>query len=154
MNESREKIRDSIKERFARLALSGGGTVGFPVGPTSANRSDTARPRVRKADSSALGNRQEVDMIRIGLALLLIVLPSAAFGQQSPDDPDADGKIRKLSERYFDAIERRDVKTLDDLLLDECMVFSPAARSTRRQSCWRPCGNRCLPAKQRKRGIP
>jgi arsenite methyltransferase len=36
MNESPEKIRDSIKERYTRLARSPGVEEGFPVGPKSA----------------------------------------------------------------------------------------------------------------------
>jgi hypothetical protein len=84
--------------------------------PSSMDGRDTARLRVRKEDMSALGNRQEVNMKRVGVVLLVIVLQASAFGQQVPDDPNKDNTIRKQTEYYFDAIERRDVKVLDDLL--------------------------------------
>ena len=61
----------------------------------------------------------------LGLAFLMIVVPAAASGQQSPTNADLDREIRQQSERYFNAIEQRDVKTLDGLLLDKCMVYYP-----------------------------
>ena len=64
-------------------------------------------------------------MKRIGVTLLLIVLHASAFGQQVVGDPNAGGEIREQTERYFDAIEHRDVKAIDDLLVEECLVFYP-----------------------------
>jgi SAM-dependent methyltransferase len=64
-------------------------------------------------------------MKRFGVILLLIVLPATASGQQSPGDPNIEREIRAQSERYFDAIERRDVKTLDDLLIDKFLLCYP-----------------------------
>jgi SAM-dependent methyltransferase len=64
-------------------------------------------------------------MKRVGVVLLVIVLQTWASGQQASGDPNTDSEIREKTERYFDAIERRDVKALDDLLVDECLVFYP-----------------------------
>jgi ketosteroid isomerase-like protein len=64
-------------------------------------------------------------MKRLVALLLVLVLQAAASGQQPPGKPDPDREVRQQAERYFDAIERRDVKTLDDLLLQECMVCYP-----------------------------
>ena len=64
-------------------------------------------------------------MKRVGAALLVIVLQASASGQQAPGDRNTDSTIREQTERYFDAIERGDVKVLDDLLVEECMVFYP-----------------------------
>jgi ketosteroid isomerase-like protein len=58
----------------------------------------------------------------LGLAFLMFVLPAAASAQQSPGNADIDREIRRQSERYFDAVERRDVKSLDRLLLDNCVI--------------------------------
>jgi len=64
-------------------------------------------------------------MKRVGVVLLVIVLQASASGQQVPGDPNTDSEIREQTDCYFDAIERRDVKALDDLLVDECLVFYP-----------------------------
>jgi 2-polyprenyl-3-methyl-5-hydroxy-6-metoxy-1,4-benzoquinol methylase len=66
-----------------------------------------------------------VPMKRVSVALLVIVLQAAASGQQAPGRPDADSDIREHTEQYFDAIDRRDAKALDGLLVDECLVFYP-----------------------------
>lgn len=64
-------------------------------------------------------------MKRLGVALLVVVLQASAFGQGAKDDAGAGGEIRQQSERYFNAIDRRDVKALDDLLVEECLVCYP-----------------------------
>jgi SAM-dependent methyltransferase len=64
-------------------------------------------------------------MKRIGVILLVIVLHISAFGQQVPGDPNADSEIREQTKHYFDAIENGDVKTLDDLLVEEFLVYYP-----------------------------
>ena len=64
-------------------------------------------------------------MKRIGAVLLVIVLQTSAFGQESPDHPTTDSKVRQQAERYFDAIDRGDVKVLDALLVEECLLFYP-----------------------------
>jgi 2-polyprenyl-3-methyl-5-hydroxy-6-metoxy-1,4-benzoquinol methylase len=64
----------------------------------------------------------------LGIIFLLTIFQVAASAQQSPRSPadmNADGEIRQQSERYFNAIEHHDVKTLDDLLLDECLICYP-----------------------------
>jgi SAM-dependent methyltransferase len=66
-------------------------------------------------------------MKRIGVALLVFIAQAAAFGQQVADDARTDGKILAQTQRYFDAIERRDVKTLDELLLAKCVICYPRA---------------------------
>ncbi|HBO45686.1 MAG TPA: hypothetical protein DD670_17515 [Planctomycetaceae bacterium] len=64
-------------------------------------------------------------MKRLAVVLLMIVLQASAFSQQVPGDPNPDSEIRKQTDRYFDAIDRQDVKMLDDLLVKECLVFYP-----------------------------
>jgi len=64
-------------------------------------------------------------MKRVGAALLVIVLQASASGRGSPDDPNTNSKIRQQAERYFDAIDRADVKVLDALLVEECLLFYP-----------------------------
>jgi 2-polyprenyl-3-methyl-5-hydroxy-6-metoxy-1,4-benzoquinol methylase len=64
-------------------------------------------------------------MKRVGFALLVMVLQATAFGQQSPGDPNTEREIRELSERYFDAMARRDAKVVEDLLVDECLIYYP-----------------------------
>jgi SAM-dependent methyltransferase len=66
-----------------------------------------------------------VDMRSISIFILLIALPSAAFAQQTPPERNADREIRGLSDRYFDAMDRRDAKTIDDLLADDCYIYYP-----------------------------
>ena len=58
----------------------------------------------------------------LGMLLLVILFPAAALGQQLQGDADTDREIRRQSERYFNAIERHNVKTLDRLLLDNCVI--------------------------------
>jgi SAM-dependent methyltransferase len=97
--------------------------------PSSMGGQAIARPRVPKGDWSALENRQEINMKRVGVALLAIVLCAAVSGQtsgqQAPSDPNAGGEIREQTERYFEAMERRDAKGLDDMLADEYQVLYP-----------------------------
>jgi len=64
-------------------------------------------------------------MKRIGAALLVIALQASASGQQASGEPNTDSKIREQTERYFDAIDRDDVTVLDDLMVEECLVFYP-----------------------------
>ena len=64
-------------------------------------------------------------MQRIGAVLVVIVLQGSATGEQTPGEANTDSKIREQTERYFDAIDRGDVKVLDDLLVEECLVFYP-----------------------------
>jgi ketosteroid isomerase-like protein len=63
----------------------------------------------------------------IGILILLIALPVSGLAQQATPQENADREIRELSDRYFDAMDRRDVKAIDDLLADECFVFYPRA---------------------------
>jgi SAM-dependent methyltransferase len=60
-----------------------------------------------------------------GMMLFVLVLQAVAFGQPSPGDADMDIEVCQQSWRYFDAIERHDVKTLDGLLLDKCLICYP-----------------------------
>ncbi len=60
-----------------------------------------------------------------GMVLLVMVLQTTAAGQQLPGETKTDREIRAQTERYFDAIDRHDVKTLDDLLLDNCTIYYP-----------------------------
>ena len=85
----------------------------------------TAHHHVPKEAKSALESRLEVDMKRVGAALLVIVLQASASGRGSPDDPNTNSKICQQAERYFDAIDRADVKVLDALLVEECLLFYP-----------------------------
>jgi len=64
-------------------------------------------------------------MKRIGVVLLVIILQATAAGQQLPGDRNTDREIREQTKRYFDATERHDVKALDDLLLEKCLIFYP-----------------------------
>ena len=64
-------------------------------------------------------------MRRVAIVLFMLALQAPAFGQQAPDDPNTDREIRDLADRYFDAMERRDAKALDDLLVEECLVYHP-----------------------------
>jgi ketosteroid isomerase-like protein len=64
-------------------------------------------------------------MKRLALAFFVILMQATAYGQQTPGKPDANSELQQLAERYFNAIERHDAKTLDDLLLNECLVFYP-----------------------------
>jgi SAM-dependent methyltransferase len=66
--------------------------------------------------------------------LLLIVFQAAAFGQQLSGDAKTDREVRQQSERYFDAIERHDAKTLDRLLLKNCLVFYPRGVSDTKET--------------------
>ena len=59
------------------------------------------------------------------MILLVMVLRTTAAGQQLPGDAKTDREIRTQSEHYFDAIDRHDVKALDALLLDNCMICYP-----------------------------
>jgi 2-polyprenyl-3-methyl-5-hydroxy-6-metoxy-1,4-benzoquinol methylase len=59
-------------------------------------------------------------------AWLLIALQTAsAFGQPGPGNQDTDNQIRRQAERYFNAFEHRDAKTLDELLFDQCLLSYP-----------------------------
>jgi ketosteroid isomerase-like protein len=59
-------------------------------------------------------------------AWLLIALQAAsALGQPRPGNQDADNQIRQQAERYFNAFEHCDAKTLDELLFDQCLLFYP-----------------------------
>lgn len=71
-------------------------------------------------------------MKRVVAVLLVIVLQASASGQQSPGEANPDSKIREQTECYFDAIGRGDVKLLDDLLVEECLVFYLPVHSTQR----------------------
>jgi SAM-dependent methyltransferase len=64
-------------------------------------------------------------MKRVVIVLLLTALPASVSGQQSFGDPNAVGELREQTDRYFDALERRDVKVLDDLLVEEYLIFYP-----------------------------
>ena len=76
----------------------------------------------------------------LSIALLVIVLQVTASGQQGqhlPGDPNTEREIRRQSERYFDALERRDVKSLDLLLLDTVRFAMPGAGTIPRRPCSR-----------------
>jgi 2-polyprenyl-3-methyl-5-hydroxy-6-metoxy-1,4-benzoquinol methylase len=60
-----------------------------------------------------------------GVVLLFIVLQTSTSGQQTPDDPNTESQVREQADRYFDAFDHRDVKTLDDLLVEECQIYYP-----------------------------
>jgi 2-polyprenyl-3-methyl-5-hydroxy-6-metoxy-1,4-benzoquinol methylase len=64
-------------------------------------------------------------MKRVSVIIYVMVLQAAAFGQQPPGVLEAEREIRGLSERYFDAIMRRDAKAVDEILVDEGLVYYP-----------------------------
>lgn len=64
-------------------------------------------------------------MKRVVAVLLVVVLQAPASGQQTPGEANTDSNIREQAERYFDVIDRGDVKVLDGLLVEECLVFYP-----------------------------
>jgi SAM-dependent methyltransferase len=61
----------------------------------------------------------------IGVVFLSLFMQAAAFGQQTPNDAAPDREIREQSMRYFEAVDRRDVKVIDELLAEDCFVFYP-----------------------------
>jgi SAM-dependent methyltransferase len=71
--------------------------------------------------------KKETGMKRPIAALLVTVLwvCAAASGQEVTAKSSDESGIQQQSQRYFDAMDKRDVKTLDDLLLDEYQVFYP-----------------------------
>ena len=69
--------------------------------------------------------QSEVNVRLLCMILLVMVLRTTAAGQQLPGDAKTDREIRTQSEHYFDAIDRHDVKALDALLLDNCMICYP-----------------------------
>ncbi|MBN1910638.1 MAG: DUF4440 domain-containing protein [Pirellulales bacterium] len=64
-------------------------------------------------------------MRRMFILLTVFLLPASVLGQKTPEVPAGQEEIIKQTERYFDATDRQDTKTLDALLLDDCMAFYP-----------------------------
>ncbi len=93
----------------------------------------------------------------LATALLLIVLQAVVSGQQlpeSPSDANADREIRQQSERYFDAMERHDVKALDDLLAANCMVYYPRGASDAKATLLKALGKPLPAGKPANGGTP
>jgi SAM-dependent methyltransferase len=92
-------------------------------------------------------------MKRISVVFLSFVLQAAAFGQKTADDLSADRELREQSTRYFEAVERRDAKVIDELLMDDCFVFYPRGvtdtKATLLETLRKPVeGGETAPAKQ------
>jgi SAM-dependent methyltransferase len=64
-------------------------------------------------------------MKRVGAIGLILVLPAVVFGQTSPNKANTERTIQELSERYVSAMVQRDVKILDDLLVEEFLIYYP-----------------------------
>lgn len=74
-------------------------------------------------------------MKRVVAVLLVVVLQAPASGQQTPGEANTDSNIREQAERYFDVIDRGDVKVLDGLLVEECLVLN-ASQARRWTWAW------------------